>query len=177
MSWGCYTKVKLFSARDVSMRVQTKTTTNPQVSMKSPIKLTVAALALGLAIPSSRAQDTGTPPPPPPPAGEHGGDHKGPRGDRFKMLCEKLGLTEDQKAKLKPILEDERKAMGALREDNSLDRPTRRAKMQEIRKAHGEQIRALLTPDQQKTFDELRKEHSHGPGGPSGPEAPEAPKQ
>ena len=33
---------------------------------------------------------------------------------RLKMLTEKLNLTEDQQAKVKPILEDESKQMKAL---------------------------------------------------------------
>jgi Spy/CpxP family protein refolding chaperone len=82
------------------------------------------------------------------------------------MLAEKLNLTDDQKAKLKPIIEDEMKAMHAVREDKSLDRKAKWGKIEEIRKAHREQIRALLTPEQQKKLDELKEEHGPRPGGP-----------
>src|SRR5260370_10657774 len=50
---------------------------------------------------------------------------------RLKMLTEKLNLTEDQQAKLKPILEDESKQMKAVHDDTSLAPADRRAKMKE----------------------------------------------
>ena len=153
------------------MLVHVKSKTNSLVPMKSPIKFTIAALALGLAIPASRAQDTNTPPPPPPSA-EHEGHHRGPRGDGLKFFTEKLGLTQDQQAKIKPILEDERKSLDALHDDSSLAKEAKRAKFVEIRKTHREQIRALLTPEQQKKLDELREERGRGPGGPAEPKEP-----
>lgn len=102
----------------------------------------------------------------------------------MKMLAEKLGLTDDQKAKIKPIVEDEMQQARAVREDESLDREARWQKFQEIRKAHNAQIRALLTPDQQKKLDEMREQHGPmrggpgsqgGPGGPGGPGGQGAP--
>jgi Spy/CpxP family protein refolding chaperone len=142
--------------------------------MKSPIKLAIATLALVVALPLSRAQETGTPPPPPPPpAGEHEAHPKGPRGENIKFLTEKLALTQDQQTKVKAILEDERKAGAAVRGDAALDKDAKRAKMMEIRKSHREQIRAVLTPEQQKKLDELKEEHGHGPG----PGAPKEPKE
>jgi len=142
--------------------------------MKSPIKLAIAVLALVVAIPVSRAQEAGTPPPPPPsPAGEHEGHHKGPRAENLKFLTEKLSLTPDQQAKVKVIIEDEKKAGAAVRGDAALDKDAKRAKMMEIRKSHREQIRAVLTPEQQKKLDELKEERGHGPG----PDAPKEPKE
>jgi len=143
--------------------------------MKSPIKLAIATLALVLAIPVSRAQEAGTPPPPPPPppAGEHEGHHKGPRAENLKFLTEKLSLTQDQQAKIKVIIEDEKKAGAVVRKDAALEKDAKWAKIAEIRKSHREQIRALLTPEQQKKLDELKEEHGHGPG----PEAPKEPKE
>lgn len=140
--------------------------------MKS--KLPLIAVALALAFPSVRADDN-TCPPPPPPSGEHGPEHKGGQHPRLKFLAEKLGLTEDQKTKIKAILEDEMKAGRAIHEDKALDKKAKWAKMEENRKTHREQIRAVLTPEQQKKFDELKEEHGHQPGGPGKP-APDAPK-
>ncbi len=132
--------------------------------MKSMIKLPLVAVAFAIAIPFTQAQDAGTPPPPPPPPGEHGGQHKGgPRGDRFKMMAERLNLTPDQQAKIKPILEDEMKAIKAVMDDASLDKDAKRPKIDEIRKAHREQFLPLLTPEQVKKLDEMKE---RGPGGP-----------
>jgi len=136
--------------------------------MKSMLKLSLVAIAFATAIPFTQAQDNGTPPPPPPP-GEHGGQHKGgPRMDPLKMLTEKLSLTQEQQTQLKPILDARKKEMDAVREDSSLDRDAKWAKVAEIFKAYQPKIRALLTPEQQKKFDELKEEMGghRGPGGP-----------
>lgn len=131
------------------------------------LKLPLLAVAVALAAPFTFAQDKDAPPPPPP--GEHGGQHKGgPRMDPLKMLTEKLGLTEAQQTQLKPILDARKKEMDALREDKSLEKDARWAKAAEIFKAYQPKIRAVLTPEQQKKFDELKEEFmgGRGPGGP-----------
>lgn len=46
--------------------------------------------------------------------------------------------------------------------DDSLSRDDKRAKLMEIRKTTHDQIRAALTPDQQKQFDAL-KPHGNRP--------------
>lgn len=86
------------------------------------------------------------------------GEGKGMRGDRLKMMQEELALTEDQVAKIKPIVAAEGKAMAALRDDTSIAQEDKRGKMREIRQAHASQIRAVLTPEQQAKFDSM------GPG-------------
>ena len=142
--------------------------------MKNPIKYTIAALTLGLALPGVRAQTTNTSPPPPAPSSEHEEHHKGPRGENLKHLTEKLSLTQDQQTKIKPIIEDEKKSLDALRDDTTVAKDAKRAKFTEIRKTHREQIRALLTPEQLKKYDGLKEER--GPGGPGGTGAPDASK-
>jgi Spy/CpxP family protein refolding chaperone len=127
--------------------------------MKNSMKLVLplAALALGLAAPFTRADET----PQPPAKAEHPGkgeEKKGPRGDRLQAILDKLDLTAEQKEKIKPIREESRKAMGALRDDKSLDREARRVKAQEVLKAHVAQVRAFLTPEQQSRLDEMKDE-------------------
>src|ERR1017187_6111493 len=58
----------------------------------------------------------------------------GPRGpmspdDRLKQMTKDFDLTSDQKAKIKPILEDEQKKMQDLRSETNADRQTMRSKM------------------------------------------------
>ena len=135
--------------------------------MKSMIKLPLVAVVFAMAIPFTQAQDAGTPPPPPP--GEQGGKHeghKGPHGDLLKVLTEKLSLTPEQQAKIKPITDDQKTALDAVRADTALEKDAKRAKAVEIIKAHMQQIRPLLTPEQQKQFDEMKEELARGPGGP-----------
>ncbi len=59
-----------------------------------------------------------------------------------------LGLSEDQKAKIKPILEENFKEKQALRADKNLTRDQRRAKMQELRVQLHEKVKPVLTPEQ-----------------------------
>jgi Spy/CpxP family protein refolding chaperone len=76
----------------------------------------------------------------------------------LKMLTEKLNLTEDQQAKLKPILEDKSKQMKALRDDASLAPADKQAKMKELHESFSEKINAVLTPDQQTKWKQMEQE-------------------
>ena len=77
---------------------------------------------------------------------------------RLKMLTEKLNLTEDQQAKLKPILEDESTQMKTLHDDTSLAPEDKRAKMKELHDSSTEKINAVLTPDQQTKWKQMKQE-------------------
>src|ERR1700739_478735 len=63
-----------------------------------------------------------------------GGSTMGPMTPehRLKMLTEKLNLTEDQQAKLKPVLEDQSKQIKAIHDDASLAPADKQAKMKEV---------------------------------------------
>jgi len=78
--------------------------------------------------------------------------------DRLKMLTEKLNLTEDQQAKLKPILEDQSKLMKALHDDASLAPADKQAKMKELHESSVEKMNAILTPEQQTKWKQMRQE-------------------
>ena len=128
-------------------------------------------LSLGLSAGSAFAQDTQDAPPPP--QGQqtgqgtgrgmgqgHGMGH-GPMGsvdDQIKHLSKKLNLTDDQQAKLKPILEDQRKQMDTIHSDSSLSREDRFSKMQTLRQSSDTEIKSVLNEDQQKSFDKMREE-------------------
>ena len=76
---------------------------------------------------------------------------------RMQHLTVRLDLTEEQRAQVRPILEEEAVRINALRVDDTLSRVQRRAKLQEIRDDMYERINTVLTPEQQKKHDELRK--------------------
>ena len=78
--------------------------------------------------------------------------------DQIKHLTKKLNLSSDQQAKLKPILEDQRKQMEAVHNDSSLSREDRFSKMQTLRQSSDTEIRGVLNEDQQKNFDKMREE-------------------
>jgi Spy/CpxP family protein refolding chaperone len=87
----------------------------------------------------------------------HQGHGKMPSADdRLEHLSQTLNLSDDQKAKIKPMLEDESSKMQALWQDNSTPREQKRPKMQQIRQDTAEQIKTVLNPDQQKKFADMQ---------------------
>jgi Spy/CpxP family protein refolding chaperone len=126
---------------------------------KFSITMLLLAFAAGLLIISQTSQALQTAPA----AQEQGAMGGHARGamtpeSRLKMLTEKLDLTEDQQAKLKPILEDESQQAKALHEDTSLAPADRRAKMKELHASSTEKINAVLTPDQQTKWKQMQQE-------------------
>lgn len=93
------------------------------------------------------------------------------RGERGEKLAQALNLTPEQKTDLKSIRESERRQAQAIKNDSSLNADQKKAKFKELRKSSHEQMMAKLTPDQQKKFKEMRKEHRghrHGRKGAAG---------
>ena len=78
--------------------------------------------------------------------------------ERLQMLTKQLNLTDDEQAKIKPILVDEQKKMEDLRSDSTLSRQDRFQKMRDIREDSSKQIRSNLDENQQKKFDDMQKE-------------------
>lgn len=96
-----------------------------------------------------------------------GGPQRQGQGDRLQALATALSLTDDQKAKLKPIIQEEGEKLRALRQDTALDQEARRTKSQELRKTYAAKIKAVLTPEQAEKFDKMRG--GAGRGGNRGP--------
>lgn len=63
-----------------------------------------------------------------------------------QRLGKRLNLTEDQTAKLEPILATQQQKMAALRSDTSLSRDQRRQQLQAIRQDTKGQLATVLTP-------------------------------
>ena len=105
--------------------------------------------------------------------------------DRLKQMTKNFKLTDDQQAKIKPILVDEQKKIEDLRNDSSGDRQAMRGKMMQIRKDTNEQVRAQLDDKQKEKFDKqeqdredrMRNRRGPGPGGPDGDNPPPPPPQ
>lgn len=72
-------------------------------------------------------------------------------------LSTSLSLTDDQKAKIKPILDDEHEKIHALRQAKTGSTDDQKAKSKGIRDEANSQIRAILTPDQQTKFQLISK--------------------
>jgi protein CpxP len=90
--------------------------------------------------------------------GEHGPQHEhgpGPHhemGNPLEHLSKDLNLTDDQKAKVQPIIDQTKPQMEAIHKEAM-------EKMQALMESTGAQIRPLLTPEQQTKFDAMKKAH------------------
>lgn len=78
------------------------------------------------------------------------------RGDQLANMTEVLKLSEEQRAKIKPILEEQTKQINAIRADKSIPLEERTAKYQQMRKANHEKIRAAFNPEQAAKWDKMR---------------------
>jgi periplasmic protein CpxP/Spy len=84
-------------------------------------------------------------------------EHHGPgphhmMGNPFDHLTKELGLTDEQKAKVQPIIDQTKPQMKAIHEEAM-------QKMHALMESTGAQIRPMLTPQQQQKFDAMKKAH------------------
>ena len=91
--------------------------------------------------------------------GEHGPKHDGPGGPHHMMmenplehLSKDLNLTDDQKTKVQPIIDQTKPQLAAIHKEAM-------EKMHALLESTGAQIRPLLTPEQQTKYDAMKKAH------------------
>ena len=114
----------------------------------------IAVLALGSLVASSNlasAQDQK----------EKGGGRRGPSVEqRMERMTEELKLTDEQKPKVKAVLEASQKKRQELFTDSSVPREERREKMRGIMENENKKLKEILTPDQytkhEKMLEEMR---------------------
>ena len=70
----------------------------------------------------------------------------------FDHLSKDLNLTDDQKAKVQPIIDQTKPQLAAIHKEAM-------EKMHALLESTGAQIRPLLTPEQQQKFDAMKKAH------------------
>jgi protein CpxP len=92
------------------------------------------------------------------PTDSAGNMHRDRVGERLKWLSQQLNLTEDQKKQLKPILAGEFKQMRVVGADASLTQDQKRERMKQIHEASRPQVQAILTPEQQQKFAQMKEE-------------------
>ena len=88
---------------------------------------------------------------------EHGPSHDGlgphqMMGNPLDHLSKGLDLTEEQKAKVQPIIDQTKPQIAAIHKEAM-------EKMHALMENAGNQIRPLLTPQQQQKFDAMKKAH------------------
>ena len=121
--------------------------------------LRLVALGCVAALPALNAQDAKKG------RGPGGGGGRGMMSaeQRIERLEEAVGkLTDAQKAKIKDIYAKTSEKMQALSDDE------RREKGMELMRDSGRAVRAVLTEEQQKKYDEMMAQMGQGRGGPGG---------
>jgi Spy/CpxP family protein refolding chaperone len=74
-------------------------------------------------------------------------------GGQFKQLVKTLNLTDDQKAKVQPIIDQAKPQLKAIHQD-----AMQKAKV--VMDNTMSQIRPILTADQQKKLDDIKAAHA-----------------
>ena len=107
--------------------------------------------------------------PPPPAVGPNQTTRSIP--DRSTLLAQTLKLNDDQKAKLKTILDEEIAQSRTLRLDTNMTPQVRMAKIKEIRDGTTAKLKPVLTPEQFDKWQKMRNP-SRGTPRPGNPTAP-----
>ena len=100
-------------------------------------------------------------------------DGKGKRAmptvqERLDRMTEELKLTDEQKPKVKAVLEASDKKRQELFADSSVPREQRREKMQALMEEQNKKLKEILKPEQYEKWEKMRE--SMRPGGGRGPE-------
>ena len=85
----------------------------------------------------------------------------------FDTIAKQLDLTDDQKLKVKPIIDDMQQQIRDLRNDQSVPMTEKRTKMRDIRTATTEKLKALnvLSDDQLAKWQKMGMGNRRPPGG------------
>lgn len=85
--------------------------------------------------------------------------HHAPNPDKqARHLGKKLGLTQDQVAQIKPILEDRQQKLEGLHADTTLAQQDRHAKARDIMQDSKNKIEAVLNDSQKQQFEQMLQE-------------------
>ncbi|BDI30129.1 hypothetical protein CCAX7_21800 [Capsulimonas corticalis] len=88
-------------------------------------------------------------------AGRLGGRRHAQSGDRMQAAMDKLNLSDDQKAKIKPITDKTKQQLKSVKSDSSLTTDEKKAKAREIVMDSFQQIKPILTPQQQEQLMQM----------------------
>jgi Spy/CpxP family protein refolding chaperone len=98
--------------------------------------------------------------------------------EQLKFLTNKLDLTDEQQAQIKPILEGLHDATVKISEDSNLSREERLAKVRPLRYKANDQIRAILNDEQRKKLEQyMQGPHTEMHGNLSGAKSSPQPPQ
>jgi protein CpxP len=135
----------------------------------------IKTIVLGLALMSGAAfaQTSGTQDQSQSQMGNHHrrGDRKEDMQEHMDKMSTALGLSADQKTQVQGTMKDQMSQAQSVRQDSSLNQDQKKDKLKQLHESTQSKINAVLTPDQQKKFAEMRKDmredrkehrHKHG---------------
>jgi len=121
----------------------------------------IAAMALGGLVVCSTlvsAQDATNAP-------DKKGGKRGMSSDQMmEKYTEQLSLTDEQKPKVKAVLEDSGKKRREIFRDSALDQTQKREKFQGTMEAQNKKMKEILTADQYKKYQEMNEKMKKGGG-------------
>jgi protein CpxP len=83
--------------------------------------------------------------------------HRGARGAHMRqMMIRKLNLSQQQQDQLKPIFQNQRTQVQAIRQDTSLTPDQKKQKLLALRQDMQTQVNAVLTPEQQQQWAQMK---------------------
>lgn len=83
---------------------------------------------------------------------------------RMEEMKANLGLNDDQAAKLKTLNEQSHSQMKTIRENNSLSESAKKEQMKSLKQSTKTQRQSILTAEQIKKMDEMKRNHKKGHG-------------
>jgi len=84
---------------------------------------------------------------------------------RLEHLSKQLNLTDDEKEKIRPLLQDEMTKVQAVRSNSSLSESQQHRRIAMIRKKTRTSIGEILTPDQKQHWEQMQAERRSHNGG------------
>jgi len=120
--------------------------------------VTIALVAMAVASYSSITQ--AKPGPSPAPAVALAGGKQAPEtaDQRLADLKKEVNLTKAEETKVKPIIEKYVSDRTALNTDKTASKSDKNSKKEALRKQYNQDIKAVLTPDQQQKWASAKKE-------------------
>ena len=114
-------------------------------------KIMLSVFVAAVVVTTSQAQDIKDRKP-----GKHQMMKKHHRGEEFKTL----NLTEDQKARLKSLQEENRQQMAEIKKNDNITVKESKSKMEAQRKEHRAKVQSLLTDEQKAQLEKSRQERN-----------------
>ena len=125
----------------------------PDMNIKLHTLIPIAAVMLGgwlICSPSAAARDTTN--------NAAGGPARGQLKNRLQKVAQELDLTADQRQQLKPILQEERQKLKALRADTSLSKAQKHQQFKAIRQDLLTRVKPILTTEHLAKWQGIRQQ-------------------